>query len=144
MFDLGRFLPYHINRTGVRLANAFGAELARYDLSVPMWRILAALWRDGERRATELMVDTSLEQSTLSRLLSAMEGRGLLTRRRSRDDARAVVVRLTAEGRRLTRELIPYALRNERIALRGFSADEIDTLLGMLARIYDNAADLKL
>ena len=90
------------------------------------------------------MVDTSIEQSTLSRLVTAMERRGLLRRRKDAADARAVVVELTAEGRRLTRELIPYALRNERIALRGFSKEEIDVLLGMLTRIHDNAADLKL
>ncbi len=144
MFDLARFLPYHINRTGVRLADAFGDELARYGLTVPMWRVLAALWHGGEQKAGDLMIASSIEQSTLSRLATAMEKRGLLTRRRSRSDARTVEVNLTAEGRRLTRELIPYALRNERIALRGFSDEETDILLKMLTRIYENAADLKL
>jgi len=144
MFDLARFLPYHINRTGVRLASAFGDELARYDLTVAMWRVLAVLWHSGEQKAGDLMIDTSIEQSTLSRLLATMEKRGLLTRRRSETDARTMVVTLTTEGRKLTKELIPYALRNERIALRGFSEEEIDRLLAMLARIYENAADLKL
>ncbi len=144
MFDLARFLPYHINRTGVRLADAFGDELARYELTVAMWRVLAALWHSGEQKAGDLMIATSIEQSTLSRLASAMEKRGLLTRRRSETDARTVVVKLTGEGRKLTKELIPYALRNERIALRGFSEEEVDQLLTMLARIYENAADLKL
>ena len=37
-----------------------------------------------------------------------------------------------------------FELPNERIALRGFSSEEIDILLGMLTRIHDNAADLKL
>ncbi len=144
MFDLARFLPYHINRTGVRLASAFGDELARYDLAVPMWRVMAALWHGGEQKTGDLMAATSIEQSTLSRLVTAMEKRGLLTRRRSESDARTVVVKLTAEGNRLTKELIPYALRNERIALRGFSDAEIDLLLAMLTRIYENAADLEL
>lgn len=144
MFDLARFLPYHINRTGVRLASAFGDELARYELTVPMWRVLAALWHGGEQKAGDLMTATSIEQSTLSRLMTAMEKRGLLTRNRSKSDARTVVVKLSAEGRKLTKELIPYALRNERIALRGFSEEEVDRLLNMLSRIYENAADLKL
>ncbi|HMN72552.1 MAG TPA: MarR family transcriptional regulator [Rhodoblastus sp.] len=144
MFDLARFLPFHINRTGARLAAAFGDELARSDLTVPMWRVLAALWHGGEQKAGDLMVATSIEQSTLSRLVTAMEKRGLLTRRRSESDARTVVVALTAEGRKLTKDLIPYALRNERIALRGFSEEEVDQLLKMLSRIYENAADLKL
>jgi len=144
MFDLARFLPYHINRTGVRLADAFGDELGRHGLTIAMWRVLAALWQAGERKSGDLMLDTSIEQSTLSRLISSMEKRGLLTRRRSEADARTVVVKLTAEGRKLTRTLIPYALRNERIALRGFTETEVDQLLAMLARIYENAADLKL
>jgi MarR family transcriptional regulator, organic hydroperoxide resistance regulator len=142
MFDLGRFLPYHINRTGVRLATAFGNELRRYSLTVPMWRVLAVLWHHGELKVNDLIVDTSIEQSTLSRLLVAMEKRGLVTRQRSAADARTVLVKLTPSGRKLTRELIPLALRNQRIALRGFSQEETDQLYSMLSRIYDNAADL--
>ena len=41
MFDLARFLPYHVNRTGVRLAIAFGDDLERYGLTITMWRVLA-------------------------------------------------------------------------------------------------------
>lgn len=142
MFDLARFLPYHINRTGVRLATAFGNEIDRYSLTVPMWRVLAVLWHRGELIVSDLITDTSIEQSTLSRLLVAMEKRGLLTRRRSTTDARTVLVKLTPEGRKLTKQLIPLAMRNQRIALRGFTTEEIDLLYSMLSRAYDNAADL--
>jgi len=142
MFDLARFLPYHINRTGVRLASAFGADLERYDLSVTMWRVLAVLWHRGELKVSDLMVDTSIEQSTLSRLLVTMEKRELVTRERSAADARTVLVNLTPTGRKVTKELIPFALRNERIALRGFAPEEVETLYAMLSRVYENAADL--
>jgi MarR family transcriptional regulator, organic hydroperoxide resistance regulator len=142
MFDLARFLPYHINRTGVRLATAFGNDLDRYGLTVSMWRVLAVLWHRGELRVSDLITDTSIEQSTLSRLLVSMEKRGLLTRRRNTADARTVLVKLTPEGRKLTKELIPLALRNQRIALRGFTDKEIDLLYSMLSRAYENAADL--
>ena len=143
-FNLTTYLPYLINRTGVQVAGAFSREIEQHGITLQMWRVLAALWQGGERKSADLIVDTSIEQSTLSRLVTTMEQRGMLTRRRSNHDARAVVVALTEEGRRVTKELIPYALRNERIALRGFSREEIDILLGMLTRIYDNAADLKL
>ena len=142
MFDLARFLPYHINRTGVRLATAFGDDLQRYGLTVTMWRVLAVLWHRGELKVTDLIVDTSIEQSTLSRLLVAMEKKHLLTRRRNTSDARTVIVQLTPAGKKLTKELIPYALRNERIALRGFAPEEVDQLLSMLSRVYENAGDV--
>ena len=142
MFDLARFLPYHINRTGVRLATAFGDDLHRHGLTISMWRVLAVLWHHGELKVTDLMVDTSIEQSTLSRLLVAMEKKELLTRRRNESDARAVLVQLTPSGRKLTKELIPYALRNERVALRGFAPEEVDQLYSLLSRVYENAADL--
>ena len=142
MFNLARFLPYHINRTGVRLVTAFGNELERFDLTVPMWRVLAVLWQNRELKVTDLIADTAIEQSTLSRLLVAMEKRGLLTRQRNTADARAVLVKLTPAGRKLTKTLIPLALRNERVALRGFSPEEAEQLYGMLGRIFENAADL--
>ncbi len=142
MFELARFLPYHINRTGVRLVTAFGNELERFDLTVPMWRVLAVLWQYGELKVTDLIDDTTIEQSTLSRLLVEMEKRGLLTRRRNEEDGRAVLVKLTQAGRKLTKTLIPLALRNERVALRGFTPEEVEQLYGMLGRIFENAADL--
>ncbi len=142
MFELARFLPYHINRTGIRLATAFAGELDRFSITVPMWRVLAVLWHHGELKVSDLIVDTSIEQSTLSRLLATMDKRGLLTRRRNSADARTVLVKLTPMGQKLTKQIIPFALRNERIALRGFAPQEIDQLYAMLTRVYENAADL--
>ena len=71
-----------------------------------------------------------------------MDERGLLTRVRNKLDNRSVLVKLTPNGRKLTKALIPLALRNQRFALRGFSEKEIEQLYKMLGRIFDNARDL--
>ncbi len=142
MFNFELFLPYQINRTGVRLATAFSNELERFDLTLPMWRVLAVLWSQRELKIGDLLGDTTIEQSTLSRLLTTMDERGLLTRVRNKLDNRSVLVKLTPNGRKLTKALIPLALRNQRVALRGFSENEIEQLYDMLGRIFDNARDL--
>ncbi|EME68497.1 MarR family transcriptional regulator [Paramagnetospirillum caucaseum] len=142
MFDLNRFLPYHLNRTGVRLAAAFSKELERFNLTLPMWRVLAVLWHHGELKVSDIIVDTTIEQSTLSRLLVTMEERDLITRERSKLDARTVVVNLTPSGRKVTKTLIPWALKFERTAFKDFSQEEIDTLYAMLTRIFENSAEL--
>ncbi len=142
MFDLDHYLPYHLNRTGARLATAFGNDLRRFDLTLTMWRVLAVLWHHGELKVSDIVVDTTIEQSTLSRLLVTMEGKGLLSRERSRVDARTVVVNLTPRGRKVTKTLIPLALELERTTLKGFSKKEIDSLYAMLTRIFKNASNL--
>jgi len=83
MFDHACFRPYHTNRAGVRWASAFGKDLESYDLSITMRQLLAVLWRRDRLGVSDPGFDTSIEQSTLSRLLVAMEKRELATRERS-------------------------------------------------------------
>ncbi len=142
-FDLNRFLPYLLNRAGSRLVEIFSEELRRRNLTLPMWRVMAVLWHKGEQRIIDLTGETSIEQSTLSRLLATMDGRGLVSRNRNRSDGRAVLVTLTTGGKELTAQLIPIALRNERAVQNGLTAEEIRFLHSMLRRIFDNSADLK-
>ena len=138
VLPLDDYLPYLLNRAGSRIADAFSAVVRGYGITLPMWRVLAALHqKDGERvgRIAEL---TAIEVSTLSRLLDGMEARGLVVRRRSADDARTVTVQRTAAGRDLTQTIIPLAQHYEAVALKGFSAREAAQLKRMLRRLYAN------
>jgi MarR family transcriptional regulator, organic hydroperoxide resistance regulator len=139
-FDLQQYIPYLLNRSAVRIADAFTDELRAFNITLPMWRVIAALWHDGAMRLGELAQLTSIEVSTLSRTVAGMEGRGLLTRNRNDPDARAVRVELTATGRTLTERIIPLALAYEEAALRGFTPDELEELKRLLRRLYDNLA----
>ncbi len=140
---LGRYLPYLLNRAGARLAVSFSAEIRPLGATLQAWRVLAALReRDGQRMG-ELAAATSIELSTLSRVVDGMERDGLLARRAGRADARIVKVHVTAAGRRLTRRLLPVAARYEAVALAGFSAGEARMLKAALQRVYDNLAGLQ-
>ncbi|MEP7019218.1 MAG: MarR family transcriptional regulator [Pseudonocardiales bacterium] len=54
----------------------------------------------GPRTVTELAAATGSRPSTLTSVLDRLEGRGQITRGSRRGDRRAVVVELTATGRR--------------------------------------------
>ena len=138
MFDLASYLPYLINRAGARLADAFGTEIEAHEITLPMWRVMAALHHKTGQRVGELAEMTSIEVSTLSRLLGSMERKELARRRRSREDARTVLVDLTERGARLTGEIIPRALHYQAMALKDFSPAEIETLRALLIRIFNN------
>lgn len=138
MFDLWQFVPYLLNRAGHRIADVFAPVLAEFDLTLPMWRVMASLRNDGPQRLGDLSQLTTIEVSTLSRLVGQMQERGLLSRERSGRDARAVTVSLTAEGEAITDRLIPAALHYERIALRGMSEAEVALLKRLLLQVYEN------
>ena len=147
-FDLTHFLPYLLNRAGSRIADSFSVMLRNtYGITLQMWRVLAALQHQDGQRVGELSETTSIEISTLSRLLTSMEARGLVERRRpAREegaDARVVTINLTGDGAGITGHIVPLALRYEEVSLDGFSADEAALLKRLLTRLYNNMADLE-
>jgi DNA-binding MarR family transcriptional regulator len=143
MGPLDSYLPYLLNRAGVRIATAFGEEVRPLGASVQIWRVLAALREKDGRRMGDLSATTSIEHSTLTRLVDQMEKKGLVARRRDAADARAVALCVTAAGRRLTRRIVPIAERYERVALEGFGARESATLKAALRRLYANMEALE-
>jgi DNA-binding MarR family transcriptional regulator len=141
-FDLQAFLPYLLNRTGIRFAESFCDVVRPYDLGLGMWRVLAVLRRQPGIRMSELAHETSIELSTLSRQVTSMEARGLLRRGRSADDARAVEVVPTPEGLRIIEEILPAAHRYQEVLIQGLSDNEVQLLYSLIDRIYRNSCAL--
>jgi DNA-binding MarR family transcriptional regulator len=137
--DLGDYLPYLVNRVGTILAEQFGAEaLAPHRLSIAMWRVMAALAAHGSQRQIDLADLTSIDASTLSRLVSRMVRMGLVTRSRSANSNREVAVSLSGKGAALAARLIPMARQCEVDAIAGLSREELLVLKRCLRRVYGN------
>ena len=137
--DLNEFLPYRINRVGSALALRFtDDQLAAHGLSIAMWRVLAALSNNGEQRQIDLVDMTSIDASTMSRLVTRLVRDGLVTRARSKTSSREVVVALSAKGRAQVEGLIPIAKSLEKTASNGLSAKEQAVVKHALRRMYAN------
>jgi DNA-binding MarR family transcriptional regulator len=137
--DLGDYLPYLVNRVGTIVADQFGAEaLAPHRLSIAMWRVMAALASTGGQRQTDLADLTSIDSSTLSRLVTRLVRNGLVTRTRSVSSNREVAVKLSAKGNTLVGRLIPIAREYETAAIAGLTSQELAVLKRSLRRIYGN------
>src|SRR5262245_10816326 len=119
LYRLTNSLPYLLNRAGVRMGELFTRRIAGYDVTLPMYRVMAALKEKGDQRLGDLAFMTSIEISTLSRLIGAMKRKGLVSRKRLEDNARTVAINLTAKGKTLVEELIPIAMYFEEVAIRG-------------------------
>jgi DNA-binding MarR family transcriptional regulator len=139
--DLGNYLPYLLNRVGFALVESFTADaLKDHGLSIDMWRVMAALSNSGGQRQVDLSDMTSIDASTLSRLVSRLVRIGLVTRSRSETSNREVVVALSPKGRALVQKLIPIAVGLERKASAGLTAKELVEAKRLLVRMYGNFA----
>jgi DNA-binding MarR family transcriptional regulator len=136
---LSEYLPYLVNRLGSALVMRFSEDaLARHDLSIAMWRVLVALSDNGPRRQIDLSEITSVDVSTLSRLITRLVHMGLVTRARSNHNNREVIVALTSKAEKLIAKLIPIARRLERTAIAGLRAAELHATKAALRAMYQN------
>jgi DNA-binding MarR family transcriptional regulator len=143
MYRLSDAFPYLLNRVGVRMGELFSRRLEPYGVTLPMYRVMATLWEEGNRRLGELSEVTSIELSTLSRLVGTMMRKGLLSRKRPDANARTVEINLTAKGRLLVEELIPLAKLHEDVGLRSFPANKIAELKRDLIKVFQNLAEFE-
>ena len=137
--ELDDYLPYLINRVGTALAVRFTADqLATHGLSIAMWRVLAVLSSNGGQRQIDLAGLTSIDASTLSRLVTRLVRMGLVSRTRSRTNSREVLVSLSAKGRAIVDRLIPAALNLEGALGRGLSQRDAAIVKRALRRMFAN------
>ena len=102
MGPLDSYLPYLLNRAGARLAAAFDAEVRPLGATLQIWRVLAALRERDGRRMGDLAATTSIEVSTLTRLVDGMEKRRWCAGGPRRVMPARSPVATMAAGRRLT------------------------------------------
>jgi DNA-binding MarR family transcriptional regulator len=137
--SLADYVPYLVNRVGAALVARFSSEaLEKHDLSIAMWRILLSLASAGAQRQVDLSDQTSAEVSTLSRLVSKLAQKGLVTRARAKNSNREVTIALTRKGSALVSELIPIARHLEQTAISHLSSGELVTLKKTLRQIHEN------
>ena len=125
-----------------RIATAFNDEVRPLGATLQIWRVLAALREHDGRRMGDLSDTTSIEVSTLTRLVDNMEQKGLVA------GAEMPTMPAPSCSMRAGRAAAPrahpaVAEGYEAVALAGFSAGETETLKAALRRLYANMDGLK-
>lgn len=141
-FDVRLYVPYLINRAINGLMDRFTDGLKPYNLSLGMWRILALLYGQSPLRFSALATLSSMEPSSASRFINELLKRGLIVKKKSKTDARGVVLSITRTGQHMVKAMLPEVMEMEKETLAGFSEDEIYLARRLLQRICDNVAPL--
>lgn len=104
--------PIHLlHRAGQCSGDVFQAELAGEGLTPRQFAVLVTVSQNEGLSQTDLVEHTGIDRSTLADIVRRMLKKGLLQRRRTRQDARAYAVKLTDAGRAILEDAIPRATR---------------------------------
>jgi MarR family transcriptional regulator, organic hydroperoxide resistance regulator len=137
--QLDKYLPYLVNRVGTAMADHFTATtLERHQLSIMMWRGLVVLSNNGAGRLIDVSRLTSIDPSTLSRMVARLSRLGLVSRQRSKTSDREVLIALTPQGRKILARLVPIGRQYEDKLVRGIAASDLAVTERVLKRMYEN------
>lgn len=130
-------------RAGDALARDLSATLEReHGISLNAFEVLlflAVFAPDGQLRISDLAHYAPLSQSRVSRLVSELETRGLVKRRRNEDDGRGVRVAITESGVDKFRAAQETHLEDlDRRMFSRLDAKELQQLADITNKILDN------
>jgi DNA-binding MarR family transcriptional regulator len=116
-------------------------EARRHDLTGPQLTVIKLLSGIGDLSLTELSENMQTRNSTVTGIIDRMEAAGLVKRVRSETDRRVVMIRLTAHGRTLARNVPIEPMQAFRRALETLSGNEQKALLKILSKLEKQIRD---
>lgn len=126
-----------LHRAGQCADDLFARNVGKSDLTPRQFAVLRMVAKVEDLSQTALVEATGIDRSTLADIVRRLVDRGLLQRKRTRQDARTYAVRLTASGRNALNSAMPAAATTDEHVLGALSAGQRKDFLTALQRIVD-------
>jgi len=145
--QLDRFLPYRLSVLSNLVSSAIaGSYSSRFGISIPEWRVMAVLAMQPELSAAQVAKRTAMDKVAVSRAVSSLLDKGRIERNVSPGDRRRSILKLSAEGISIYREVVPLALHHEQSLIKVLNAADrealeriLDILLGRARTLGDHS-----
>lgn len=123
-------------RITLRARPQIEAVFKEYELDTGEFDVLATLRRsEAPLRPTELFRALMISSGGLTDRLDRLESRGLIRRRPSEEDARSMLVELTAQGRKRIEAAFRDDMEIENALVASLTREERDTLVRLLRKL---------
>jgi DNA-binding MarR family transcriptional regulator len=127
--------PIHLlHRAGQCAGEIFHTEMPG-DLTPRQLAVLVTVAQNEGLSQTGLVERTGIDRSTLADIARRLTKKGLLQRRRTKEDARAYAVKLTDEGRRVLRVAEPSGKRVDARVLNVLPSGHRESFMAALRTI---------
>jgi len=118
--------------------NEMQGRLARHGVTLSQWLHLRSLWDNPGMTRSAISRYLGIEKASSTAVLDDLEARGFIQRVRNSEDRRVVNLQLTAAGKRLTRTLVPQAVKVNSVARADIKEGDFVTFLRVTEAIIAN------
>ncbi len=128
-------LGYQLRRGQTLVYAGFSARLARHGLTHGQFGLLIVVGANPGSTQTALANVFGSNRSVIVRMIDKLEDAGLLARKAQQGDRRSNAIVLTDRGEAVLATLRVAVRTHEDRVAGHLSADELDTLMGLLVRL---------
>jgi DNA-binding MarR family transcriptional regulator len=132
------FIPYKLSVVANRVSQSIGKIFeTQFNIQVPEWRIMMALYAHGDLVFNEVVDRTSMDKARVSRAQRRLVDLQLITSINDPSDGRKVILALTAKGEKMCGDILPEAAKREAWYLDALDDDEhkqLDVILDKLMK----------
>jgi DNA-binding MarR family transcriptional regulator len=134
--SLDDFIPYKLSVVANRISQSIGRLFeTQFNLQVPEWRILMALYAYGTLSFNEVVERTSMDKARVSRAQRRLVDLKMITVQSDPNDGRRIFLTITRDGAKICKNVLPEAARTQAWFLEGLTDAEqvqLDTILNKL------------
>ena len=134
-----QLLFYNLSRAYRQMSQKFHNNVRDSGLSIPQWRILASLYGQVTRQASDLEARTFLDSEALSDALVTLQQDGLCEVEATEQGNR---ISGTKEGHKRVEHLFAYGEKLDMRAVGNRGEEGLQQLIGQLAEVVKNTNDL--
>ena len=136
--QLNRSVLHLLHRANQCVGELFHSEMAGIDLTARQYIILLTLSQMEGASQQDIIDATAIDRSTVSQVVQIMIRKGLLKRKRTREDARTYAITLTEEGQSVLQTAQPIVNRVNEAFLRSLPSEDADAFISALSAIVQS------
>ena len=131
MFDKEICFPLYVCSKGI--ISKYKPFLEELDLTYTQYIAMSVLWDKRKMTVNELGKYLYLDSGTLTPLLKKLEAKGLVTRKRSKEDERKTIIKITEKG---------LSLQNKAVDVPGKVTDNVNLDDESTSDLFNNLSKL--
>jgi MarR family transcriptional regulator, transcriptional regulator for hemolysin len=113
-------------------------DLLGIGITVEQWILLKVVEEKSGLSQNELAKETNRDPASITRTLDLLQKKGLIIREAIADNRRQYNIMLSQEGIAFVKQNMPLINDMRNISIKGFSKEEVESLISMLYRIQKN------
>lgn len=126
-----------LHRAGQCADELFAKKIGKSDLTPRQFAVLMSVSKSEDLSQTALVDATGIDRSTLADIVRRLVERGLLARKRTKQDARMYAVRLSAAGRNAIESAAPGAVATNDALLASLPVSQRTAFVNALQKIVE-------